>query len=399
MTHSVSRSRFSLQQVGATLIIGSVALLMLGLQPILLGELQARDLVTGAGVGIVAMGEIFALGVGVALSDLLLPVSRHKLITVVAALLVAVLDAATIRASGDGSFVALRAASGLAEGVLVWVATSVVVRSSNPEQLAAVYLTLQTAAQAAVATLLAGAVIPQAGWQGGFGLLAALTGVCAVLAAWLPPNLAPLEPASVEKLRWTVSRALPLVIAFLQMAAIGSIWAYQDLLGTGIGLDERGAQFVTSEVLAMQVVGGVAATWAVRRFPTVPTLGTGAAVLSGVAVGIYLLPSGATNPYTLLCAIFGFTWMFLMPFQIALAFRADRKGRVAVLIPAAQLVGSAVGPLVSSMTVNENDVHVTPLVCLGFALAAGALVAAGSRLPAKTDASEAEVLPALDPPA
>ena len=71
--HPVSSSPYSLRQIGSALLIGSIALLMLGLQPILLGELVDRHIITMEGVGIIAMGEIVTLGLGVALGDALLP--------------------------------------------------------------------------------------------------------------------------------------------------------------------------------------------------------------------------------------------------------------------------------------------------------------------------------------
>jgi hypothetical protein len=57
----------SRSQVVAALALGSVALLILGLQPLLLGELVAQQRISLGGVGLVAMGEIVALGVGVIL--------------------------------------------------------------------------------------------------------------------------------------------------------------------------------------------------------------------------------------------------------------------------------------------------------------------------------------------
>jgi MFS transporter, DHA1 family, inner membrane transport protein len=392
----LSRPRFSASQIGVTLVIGSVALIMLGLQPVLLGELEAKHFITLEGVGIVAMGEILALGLGVALSNALLPISRHKLITMIAALGAAVGDIATLLATSDRGFEVLRAATGLAEGALLWSATSVIVRSASPERLTAIFMVVQTVVQAGVAALLAGVVVPRASWQGGFELLAALTALCAILATWLPSKLAPLQTHAAKKMRWTVARVLPLVIAFLQMAALGSLWAYLEPLGLAVGLDARAAQFMTSVVLVMQVAGGIAATGSIRRLAVVPTLGTGSAVLLAVAGGIHLLPAGAVSPFTLLCAVFGFTWLFLMPFQIGLAFRADSKGEVALLIPAAQLVGSAAGPLVASLTVSGDDVHTVPLVSLGFALGAAVLVTAARRLWVIADAPEVEVFPALE---
>ncbi len=388
--------RFSTVQIALTLAVGSAALLMLGLQPILLGELAERQVITLEGLGMVATVEIFALGVGVALSEALLPVSRHRLITALAAAAAAAVDVATLRAAGDGPFAAIRSAGGLAEGVLLWAATSVVVRSANSEKLAALFLAVSTAAQAAVATLLAGVVVPRAGWQGGFGVLAALTGACAVLAVWLPPTLAPLHAAGGEKLRWTVGRVLPPAIAFLQLAALVSLFAYLEPLAQSVGGGARSASLVTSEVLLFQVLGGFAATWAIQRFAAVATLGVGGAVLAAVALGVRLLPEGAAWPFLLLCAAWGFTWLFLLPFQVALAFRADAKGRVAMLIPSAQLVGSAVGPLVASVTVSDDNARAVPLVSLGFALGAAVLVLAGRRLWVQTDAPKAEIVPALE---
>ena len=68
------------------ILVGSVALLMLGLQPLLLGALLEAGQVTLEGVGLVAMGEIVALGLGVLIGDLCLPVRSLRAITTLAAL-------------------------------------------------------------------------------------------------------------------------------------------------------------------------------------------------------------------------------------------------------------------------------------------------------------------------
>jgi hypothetical protein len=328
----------------------------------------------------------------VALSDALLPISRHRLTTAIAAIVAAGLDFATLFAAADSGFVALRAAAGLAEGVMLWAATSVIVRSAYPERLAAIFMVAQTLAQAAVAAQLAFVVVPQASWQGGFQVLALLTGVCGILAAWLPPRLAPLHTPGTPKLRWNFSRALPLLIAFAQMATVVSLFTYLEPLGRAVGLAELDAQFMTSKVLLLQVAGGITATWAVRRFAPRATLGAGSITLAGVAVGIRLLPAGAAAPFNLLCYVLGFAWLFLMPFQVGLALRADAKGRVAVLIPAAQLAGSAIGPLVASFAVSGDDAGAVPLVSLAFAVCAVILIAVGRGLRGESKAPEAEGL-------
>jgi len=112
----------------------------------------------------------------------------------------------------------------------------------------------------------------------------------------------------------------------------------------------------------------------VRLLGTVRTLVVGALALAAIPFAMHGLPPGATLRFALLCAAFGFVWMFLMPFHVSLAFHADPTGRVAMLIPAMQLLGSALGPLVASFVVTGDDAASVLIVSLSFALAAVALL-------------------------
>jgi predicted MFS family arabinose efflux permease len=369
----------SRRHVVAALAAGTIAVLMIGLQPILLGELVDARQVSLEGVGLVAMGEIVALGLGVVLGDSLLPWSRLLLINIASALLVAGFDALTLLASGDGPMLAVRAAAGLSEGVLVWGATGVIVRTADPARVGAVFFVLQTVAQAALGAVLANAVIPHGGWQAGFATLAGVSLLACALAFAQPARLAPLAPAEVSGFRWTAATVLPLAAVFLQLAALGAFWAYLEPLGKAAGLDARGAQTLASGVLVMQVLGGTAAAVAVRRAPVLPTLVTGSLLLAAITTLAHQLPAGQALPFALACAVFGFVWLFMFPFQIALAFRTDRSGRLAMLVPAAQLLGSAFGPLVASLIVEGDDATAVPLLSAAFAVAAAVLLLGARR--------------------
>ena len=364
------------RQVAAALAVGTIGVLMVGIQPILLGELVDAKQVSLEGVGIVAMAEIVTLGLGVVLGDALLPWSRLRLITIVAALLAAGLDLLTLLATGDGAMTAVRAATGLAEGVLIWAATGVVVRTANPPRVAGIFFVAQTLAQAALGALLANAVIPRSGWQGGFVSLAVLTLLPCMLAFAQPARLAPLAPPTVSGFRWSMATLLPLAVVFLQLATLGSFWAYLEPLGKAAGFDARGAQTLIAAVLAMQVVGGSVASFAVRRLAVLPTLVACSAVLAATTTTLHQLPAGSTLNFALGCALFGFVWLFMLPFHIGLAFRADASGRLAGLVPAAQLLGSAFGPLTASFIVDGENAAAVPLLSAGFALVAAALVLA-----------------------
>jgi predicted MFS family arabinose efflux permease len=120
----------------------------------------------------------------------------------------------------------------------------------------------------------------------------------------------------------------------------------------------------------MQVLGGCVASVAVRRVSAVPALALSSAVLVAATLTVHALPAGSTAPFALACALFGFTWLFMLPFQVELAFRAEPSKRLAGLVPAAQLLGSAFGPLVASFIVQGDDAGAVPLLSAGFAAAA-----------------------------
>ena len=366
--------------VAAALAIGTVALLVIGLQPILLGELVDAHRVSLEGVGLVAMAEIVALGLGVLLGDACLPLTRLRLVTLVGALFVAAFDALTLQAVGDLQLVAVRAAAGVSEGILLWIATGVIVRSPSPERIAGIFFVVQTIAQAALGLVFANSVIPRFGWQGAFAVLAAFGLSTCVLTAWQPDRLARLLAPSLSGFRWSAYTAMPLAVVFLQLAALGSMWAYVDPLGKAAGLDAKGVQSLVSGVLALQVLGGSVGSILVRRLPAVPTLVGGSLMLGAVAAGVHhAMAVRSAAEFAVSCALFGFTWLFLMPYQMALAFRCDPSGRLGSLSPAMQVFGIAFGPLIGSFVIRGEDASLIPVVTTAFAVAAVAVLLAGAR--------------------
>ncbi|MBB3193078.1 MFS transporter [Roseateles terrae] len=363
--------------------VGSVALLMLGLQPLLLGALLDARAVTLEGVGLVAMGEIVALGLGVLIGDLRLSVGQIRPITVAAALLAAAMDVVTPRMQGDLALGLVRAAAGVAEGLLVWSTTAVIVRSAARERLAGVFFVVQTLAQALVGLVLAHGVIPRVGWQGGFHTLAGLAVGAALLAAIRARPLGPLTPTVSQAgigMRWTRPRIGTLLVVFFQLATLGAFWAYAEPLGTRAGFSTVAVQTLIAAGLGLQVVGGTVGTALVRRLPPGPTLLGCSLTLGLCALGVAGTAHGGPLPFAWLCGVFTFTWLFMLPFQMALAFRADGSGQVAALVPAAQLFGSAFGPLVASLMLSGDEVGPVPLVAALFAgLAIVALVVTQGR--------------------
>ncbi|MDR7295400.1 putative MFS family arabinose efflux permease [Pelomonas aquatica] len=373
------KTEISVAEMVTALLAGSAALLVLGLQPILLGELVEARQVTLEGVGLVAMAEIVALGIGVLLGDLARPLKHLRTVTAMATLCALALDALTPRVSGDLGFALVRAAAGLAEGLLVWATTAVIVRCANPARLAGVFFVVQTAVQALTGLALARWVIPTLGWQGAFQVVAALMLLPLLLARAMPRGLQPLAAPAQTGFRWSRQTGLPLLTVFLQMATLGSLWAYLEPLGKGAGFEAKDIQTLIAAALGMQIVGGCAGSALVRRLHAWPTLLAGSALLAAIALAVSRTPSGGTWQFAALCAAFAFVWLFIAPYQMGLAFDADGSGRVASLVPAAQLFGIAFGPLVASFVVEGENAAAVPMVSAAFAAAAAlALLASAS---------------------
>lgn len=181
------------RHLSAALALGSVAVLMVGLQPLLLGELLAQNHVSLEGVGLVAMGEIVALGLGVVLGDLLRSMLNLRLLTVIAILCAAGMDLVTANVTGDGPLTAARALAGLTEGLLLWGAVSLIVQGPAPDRVAGVFMVVQTLAQALIAATLAYLILPDQSVYAGFVFLGILTAGSVLFVAWLPKRL-PQQP-------------------------------------------------------------------------------------------------------------------------------------------------------------------------------------------------------------
>jgi DHA1 family inner membrane transport protein len=56
-----------------------------------------------------------------------------------------------------------------------------------------------------------------------------------------------------------------------------------------------------------------------------------------------------------------FVWMFIVPFMIGMALAADSTRNTCLLVPAAQLLGSAFGPLAATAFVEGENASAVPL--------------------------------------
>lgn len=347
--------RLGAGSIAAILFVGVAGILFAGVGPLLLGGLEASGRISSAQLGQAGTAELLAMGAAAGVTGPLWGLKRLKLLAALCGLAMAALNTVSIVADG-WAVVAVRGLNGLPSGALIWLMTAMIVRSARPERWAAIYLTVQTLAQAIIVAALGALVEEPAGAGMGFGVLAAIGLATAIAGMAVPGSLAALpidpdQPTGRPSLRGIVA----LAAAFAFNAGILAVWIYVEPLSRQAGHPAGTAGLAFSLSLAAQVVGGLVATIGAGRLPTMPTLVLSLAGMMTAMVALAALPGVAV--FLAISGLFGFLWMFASPFYTPLVIHADPTRRAAMFGSGAALLGCAAGPFLASLLVGESDVR------------------------------------------
>ncbi|MEP7004921.1 MAG: hypothetical protein ABI810_02990 [Sphingomonas bacterium] len=347
----MSPGRWSASSISAVMIVGIVGVLIAGLQPQLLGALAREGRLSDAQLGLTATIELLAMGLAAGGIGLLIKPVRLRTITAAATLLVVMANYMTPSLSG-GEVMLARVVAGLASGVLIWITIGLIARAALPERWAGIFLMTQTLAQFGVAAILAN-VIPVSGAHGGFLALGGISLIALLCLPFLPRSYPPLERG--EEITALPPRAgmAALVSVLIYLAFVVGLWVYLEPLAIRGGIDSGAVALAVPIGLGAQVAGALLATLIVGRVKAFWV------VLTVAAMNLVLLALFGNGPaaplFLAATAMFGFLWMFIMPFQLELVIIADPTRRAATLIGGAQLIGSSLGPLLASLVVDEKQ--------------------------------------------
>jgi hypothetical protein len=339
-------------QLGALLAVGVGGILIAGLQPILLGTLVQEGRITAAQLGHAATVELLVMGAACAYVGGRWRAERLRAIGMLSALLLAGLNALTVAASGE-VITLLRGLAGAPSGVLIWITIAMIARSPTPERWAGIYLTLQTLAQFVIAAVLTAWVMPASGANGGFLVLAVLCGGAALAARLLPDRLVPLPANAVNRDLPSRRGLVALAAVCMWSAFIVGVWVYVEPLSRQAGHAASVAGVAVALSLGCQVLGGATATLLAGRLRWFPALIICAVCNLGCLLGFAALPAEAW--FLLAAAVFGFLWLFTLPFLVPMVIDADPSRRAAVLVGGAQLLGGSLGPLLVSLCVTDTE--------------------------------------------
>lgn len=348
--------------------LGVTALLSQGLLPALLGGLAGAHRIGDADIGLATSLEALAITGMSALAAVLFQPRGLRAVGAVAALLLGLTAALAVFASLPVQQVALRAAAGLAEGVLFWIAMEGVAHAALAERAAGLLMAAVTAATLLATAVVTQLVLPRFGPDGGLLVLAAAS-ACGVPFALLLPRQ--------RRARSAESSALPgaagwivLAAALLFNAAGMDFLVYIVPLGARAGVGELAAGQALTALIAAQLAGAMAAAGLSGRVDA-------RVMIWACAIGyvlvwpLYLVSSGA-GLFIALSAAHGFITFLALPFLYPVTIAADPTRKAAVLIGPAQMLGTALGPLLGAGVVQGGNVSgLIPLglVLLGLAMA------------------------------
>lgn len=209
----------SRRDVTIALTIGVVALLIAGLQPVVLGGLESEGRLTASQIGLAATVELLALGLTCGLAAAFLKPDRVRLKLALACLAHAGAMFGTCLASGV-AVIAMRGAAGVFAGLMLWAAISTITRAERPERLSGVFVTVQTLAQLVLAAVLPATVVPWFGINGALEALGVISMLSAVAALAGANSYSPLPKAAKGGGGIGLRPLLGLAACFLFMAFI-----------------------------------------------------------------------------------------------------------------------------------------------------------------------------------
>lgn len=356
--------------IAGAMIVGTAAMMITGIVPVLLGGLTQAHRLTEAQLGPLATVEVLALALSSAVGPALMQAGSMRLKTVALSLLLMGINLGVCVTQSVVVLFAMRGAAGVLEGLMMGATIVVTVHSRHPDRLNAIFWALSTIPMALMAYLLPVWIVPRWGANGGFAALALLSLISAGAALFLVDRVPPAAPeATAVPLR---SRAIMIAFAaiFLQNAAIGGAWAYLQLLAEQHHFPPEVPGIAVSVGLLIQVASALAAAAWGGRLEFRLTLLVGS--LSQAVLIAVLAAADTPALYIGAALLFSLFWLALIPFQIRLMIDLDPTRRAALALTAFGLVGLSIGPSLSAFGVDG------PNVAGAFWIAAGLMAMASA---------------------
>lgn len=335
------------------------------IQPIFLGALaeaysfdaQQLGLIGGAEMGGVTLASIVAI--------YWYPRFKLRKIALCGLICAVVGNALTSLVSDFSMLLALRFGIGFfGSGVIYSMSLGLIGQTRNPDRMIAFAVMLQV-----IALSIAMIVLPEliSRWQIP-GIMLAITVLIStglIVLPLLPERSIQGNTIETSDAGDTFGKLLPagflVTLVFFSMA-LGGAWAFMERAGVHAGISglEVGKAFALGSL-----VGGLGALLAIvinKRFGrALPLL---ASLMGMIGACLVLTVAKGWGSFLVTVCLFNFFWNLTLPYLLGAIAEADRSGKFMVVIPAAQGIGFAAGPVLTGWFILENSYAITGWISL-----------------------------------
>jgi hypothetical protein len=365
--------RFSTPAIGLGIFIAAAALVLMGVQPILVGFFADHLQLDLSQNGWVLAAEQFGGAAGALLGYWTATRLRWSYTIVGACFLAAAVNIATAYAGNFHELVAARFASGLTSTLAYTVAIYFLGHSSNPDRVFGLLMVLQTAFFSIDAMVLP-VLNEHYGYVIAIGSATAWFAASAVAAFWLPAGPFRDVTATAPKIGSPTAKpwvgAAALLGAFLLQMSIFAVWGFLERIGRADGLTDEQIGYGIGIGVLGGIPGGLLPAVIGERFGRIGMIAFSAVLLvaSYAAFNRHLGLLGYTGWITAL----NVGWVLGLTYYMGLTVANDRDGRLTRLIPFSQILSAGAGPACSALAIGDGGL--APIFVVASVLATSGLL-------------------------
>lgn len=363
--------------VAAAVVIAAVVLVLMGVQPILVGLYADHLHLTLSQSGWVIAAEQWGGGSGALVGFWLSTRVRWRSSIVCACAIAAAASIVTALAWSFAELLPARFIAGAAATLAYTVAIYCLGHTKTPDRVFGVVFVLQTVFMSADAIALA-TLASRVGYGIAIGSAAAWFVSAIVAAQWLPQERGP--PHATAPQENVIARNPALGVAalagsFLLQFSVFAVWGFLERVGRRNGLSDQFIGYAIGIGVLGGIPGGFLAAAVGARFGRLRMISAATVllVLSYAALSHEL--GWSSYGAWIICLNLG--WVLGMTYYMGLAVHNDPDGRFTRLLPFMQTFGAAVGPACSALATVKNQLWPIFLVA-SLAGAAGLAVVLGT---------------------
>ncbi|MEH6549391.1 MAG: MFS transporter [Pseudomonadales bacterium] len=377
MTQSLSKP-----QLVATLLTSMTGMVIFNTMPLLIGEAQSHFGWGEQDLGLLASSYLAAYALVALISVFWLPRFSWKRLSAGATVLAIVSCwLLSISTTKEHAFMAI-ALLGLANGIVTPVSYAIVSNSSEADRVFGLKLAAELLSGSIFSGLLSIWILSTYGFTGIMALYA-----CAYLIPSLCYRLIPRDynqlgmNLQTEQKMPSLFKAnalgwLAMFALFLEVAAMGGLWTFADVIGNTQGIEDsiRGSAF--SFAMLSGLTGALCAVWLASKLGNIRPM-----IISHIFLVIATVLVFSSNQiifFAGVCLLQG-AWIFCNSYHFNWVAISDHSGRLVGMIPGVMALGVGIGPLLLSTPLENGRLILAGTIVVSIVLLTSVVIVIGAR--------------------